>query len=98
MMVPSFSEWLAGGMRRVLHDVESLAAEVGVSDQTVRDWLQAKYLPTNPKHRNLARALQVEEAELRRVIVASRDAASASPAPIETPAATTPVGGAEALP
>jgi ribosome-binding protein aMBF1 (putative translation factor) len=82
-------------MRVALHDVVSLAGEVGVSDQCVREWLQGKYLPTNPKHRNLARALRVEEAELRRVITATRESTSASAATIETPESTTPVAGAE---
>lgn len=76
-MLTPFHEWLSERMRVTGHDRTTLAADLGVSHQTVCDWLHAKYLPSSPKIRPLARVLQADEAEVRHRLVDARAAAAA---------------------
>jgi transcriptional regulator with XRE-family HTH domain len=78
----TFSEWLAERMRVAGFNCVLLAAELGCTDMTIGDWLRGKYLPASPKLPHLARALGVDVALVRHLVVAAR-AAAAAPCPPE---------------
>lgn len=74
-MLP-FPDWLVGRMKSEGHTALSLAAEVGVTEQAVSDWVHAKYLPSSPKLPLLARALNGDASDIRRMIAQTRNRAA----------------------
>jgi len=82
-MVP-FPDWLSDRMRASGYDAETLAREVNRSAACVRHWLGGVHLPPTTCFAGLAEALQVDESELRRVVIASRPEGAAHCQPSTT--------------
>ena len=68
-----FPDWLIKHMRLQGYDQSLLARALGVTYQTVKNWLDGPKLPASTRFARVAAILQVDESELRRVVLAARE-------------------------